>query len=101
MDITYLGTSAAEGFPAIFCNCSYCNEARRLGGKNVRTRSQALINQNLLIDFPADTYAHFLQNGIRGDAIEYLLFTHAHMDHFYSEDLFLREGCYAHDMIRW
>lgn len=99
MDITYLGTSAAEGFPAIFCNCSYCNEARRLGGKNVRTRSQALINQNLLIDFPADTYAHFLQNGIRGDAIEYLLFTHAHMDHFYSKDLFLREGFYAHNMI--
>ena len=99
MNITYLGTAAAEGFPALFCNCKYCNEARRLGGKNIRTRSQALINQNLLIDFPADTYMHFLQNGIKGDAIEYLLITHAHADHFYPEDLFIRHGCYAHDML--
>ena len=51
MRLTYLGTAAAEGFPAIFCNCEYCNEARRLGGKNIRTRSQALVNDDLLIDF--------------------------------------------------
>ena len=99
MNITFLGTAAAEGFPALFCNCAYCNEARRLGGKNVRTRSQALINSNLLIDFPADTYTHLLQNGIRGDAIEYLIFTHAHEDHFYPDDLFLRFSPYAHDML--
>jgi phosphoribosyl 1,2-cyclic phosphate phosphodiesterase len=98
MRVTYLGTAAAEGFPALFCNCEYCNEARRLGGKNVRTRSQTLVNDDLLIDFPADTYAHFLQNGIKGDRIEYLLITHAHSDHFYPEDLFMRSGAFAHDM---
>lgn len=98
MRLTYLGTAAAEGFPALFCNCKYCCEARALGGKNVRTRSQALINSDLLIDFPADTYAHFLQNGIRGDGIAYLLITHAHSDHFYIKDLFMRAGAYAHDM---
>ena len=98
MNITYLGTAAAEGFPALFCRCEYCMEARRLGGKNIRTRSQALINKDLLIDFPADTYAHFLSNGIRGDEIGYLLITHAHADHFYASDLFIRAGAYAHDM---
>ena len=98
MNITYLGTAAAEGFPALFCNCEYCNEARRLGGKNIRTRSQALINEDLLIDFPADTYAHFLSNGIEGDGIAYLLMTHAHSDHFYPNDLFLRSGAFAHGM---
>lgn len=98
MTITYLGTAAAEGFPALFCNCAYCMEARRLGGKNIRTRSQALINNDLLIDFPADSYTHFLQNGIEGDKIQYLLITHAHSDHFYAEDLFLRYGAFAHDM---
>ena len=98
MKITYFGTAAAEGFPALFCNCEYCNEARRLGGKNIRTRSQTLINDNLLLDFPADTYSHFLQNGVKGDKIEYLLITHAHSDHFYLDDLFMRNGFFAHNM---
>ncbi len=98
MKLKYLGTAAAEGFPALFCNCKYCNEARELGGKNIRTRSQSLINDDLLIDFPADTYHHFLTHGIEGDKIKYLLITHAHSDHLYSRDLFRHYGCYAHDM---
>lgn len=98
MKIRYLGTAAAEGFPALFCNCEYCNEARNLGGKNIRTRSQTLINDDLLIDFPADTYSHFLQNGVKGDKIEYLLITHAHQDHFFSGDLFIRSEPFSHNM---
>ena len=98
MKLKYLGTAAAEGFPAVFCNCKYCNEARALGGKNIRTRSQSLINNDLLIDFPPDTYHHFLTQGIKGDEIKYLLITHAHSDHLYVRDLHRRYGCYAHDM---
>lgn len=98
MKLTYLGTAAAEGFPALFCNCKYCTEARRLGGKNIRTRSQALVNDDLLIDFPADSYHHFLENGIEGDRIRHLLITHAHSDHLYPKDLHLRGGAFAHDM---
>lgn len=98
MKLTFLGTAAAEGMPAVFCNCTYCNEARRLGGKNIRTRSQALINEDLLIDLPADTYSHFLQNGIRGDRIKNLLITHSHSDHFYPAELEMRKAPYAHDM---
>lgn len=98
MKLTYLGTAAAEGFPALFCHCRHCEEARRLGGKSIRTRSQALVNDELLIDLPADTYQHFLQNGIHGDAIRYLLVTHGHQDHFYREELNLRSGAFAHDM---
>ena len=98
MKLTYLGTAAAEGFPALFCNCKYCNDARRLGGKNIRTRSQTLINDDMLIDFPADSYAHFLKNGIEGDTIKYLLITHSHSDHFYPSDLFMRHTYFAHNM---
>lgn len=99
MKLTYLGTAAAEGFPGVFCNCEYCKEARRLGGKNIRTRSQAIINDDLLIDLPADTYSHFLNNGIEGDKIKYLLITHSHSDHLYEKELELRHGAYfAHDM---
>ncbi len=98
MKITYLGTAAAEGFPAVFCNCEHCREARRLGGKNIRTRSQALINDDLLIDLPADTYSHFLNNNIEGDKIKYLLVTHSHSDHFYEKELEMRHGFFAHNM---
>lgn len=98
MRITYLGTAAAEGFPALFCRCEYCLEARRLGGKNIRTRSQSLINRDLLIDFPQDSYMHFLNNGIEADKIKYLLVTHGHRDHFYFDDLDCRHGAFAHNM---
>ncbi len=98
MKIKYLGTAAAEGFPALFCNCEFCKKARELGGKNIRTRSQALIDDTLLLDFPADTYHHFLTNGIEGDKIKYLLITHSHSDHFYVNDTYIRGGAYAHDM---
>ena len=99
MKLTYLGTAAAEGFPAVFCNCKFCQEARKSGDKrNIRTRSQALINDDLLIDFPADTYMHFLNNNIEGDKIKYLFITHSHQDHLYTEDFNMRFGCYAHDM---
>ncbi len=98
MKITFLGTAAAEGFPAVFCNCQYCQEARKKGGKNIRTRSQTLIGEDLLIDLPADTYLHFLQNGIRGDKIRYLLITHSHSDHFYPAELEMHGSCYAHQM---
>ena len=98
MKITYLGTAAAEGFPAVFCNCQYCREAKRLGGKNIRTRSQAIINDDLLIDLPADTYSHFLNNKIDGDKIKYLLITHSHSDHFYERELTMRQNPFSHNM---
>ncbi|MBO5904466.1 MAG: hypothetical protein J6Q64_03720 [Clostridia bacterium] len=98
MKITFLGTAAAEAMPATFCNCKYCTEARRLGGKNIRTRSQTLIDDSLLIDLPADTYFHFIANGIEGDKISDLLITHSHGDHCYPTELFLRTPPYAHNM---
>ena len=98
MKLQFLGTAAAEGFPAVFCNCKFCQEAKALGGKNIRTRSQAIINDDLLLDFPADTYHHFLQNNIDGDKIKYLFVTHSHADHLYVDDLAMRKSAYSHDM---
>lgn len=83
MKITFLGTAAAEGMPALFCNCKYCKEARKRGGKNIRTRSQSLINDDLLIDFTADSYMHSIKSNIDLSKIDTLLVTHSHEDHFY------------------
>lgn len=90
MKIQYLGTAAAEGWPGLFCNCEYCKKAKQLGGKNIRTRSQAIIDDTLLMDFPPDSYAHMLQYGVDLPSIHSLLITHTHQDHFYPEDLGLR-----------
>ena len=98
MRLKFLGTAAAECFPAIFCNCKFCQQARKLGGKNVRSRSQTLINDDMLIDFPPDTFYHFTQNNIEGDLIKYILLTHNHRDHLYVDDFFSRHGCYAHNL---
>ena len=99
MLLTYLGTAAAEGIPAVFCNCPVCQEASRLGGRNIRTRSQALINRDLLIDLPPDTFLHKLQNKLDLSAVRYLFVTHWHMDHFYPQELTVRGSYYSHQMV--
>lgn len=96
MKIKYLGTAAAEGVPAIFCECENCRKSRVLGGKNVRTRSQALIDNTLLIDFPADTYAHFLKENFPLNKIKSCIITHSHMDHLYTDDISMRKNGFAH-----
>lgn len=55
MKIKYLGTAAAEGIPAIFCHCEICKHAREHGGKNIRTRAQALIDDKIMLDLGPDT----------------------------------------------
>ncbi len=93
MRVEYLGTGAAEGIPALFCNCAYCTEARRRG--EIRTRSQVLLDGELSIDFPPDAFSHAARAGIDFSAVRYLLVTHAHMDHFYAQDFILRGYKYA------
>lgn len=95
MRITYYGTGASESWPAPFCRCGACRKARLLGGKDIRTRSQALIDHDLLIDFPPDTNDHVLRYGLDLDPVTDLLITHSHPDHFYAPDVCLRAAPYA------
>ena len=85
MKLKFLGTAAAEAAPALFCDCDYCEKARKAGGKNIRTRSQSVINDELLIDFPADTYLHVLHQGLPLHKIYHCIITHSHQDHFYMD----------------
>lgn len=98
MRIQYLGTAAAEGFPGVFCNCEYCRIARSDLNKELRTRSQALIDNDLLIDFGPDTYWHSLRFGLDLSAVKYVLVTHSHTDHFYAQELVNRGGNFAKQM---
>lgn len=87
MIIKYLGTGAAEGIPAVFCHCEVCQHARVNKGRNIRTRSQALIDGKLLIDFGPDTFLHSLKYDISLADIQVCFITHSHDDHLYLEDL--------------
>ena len=87
MYITYLGTAAAEGAPAIFCNCEHCRYARTVGGKEIRMRSGALIDGKLKLDFGPDAYAQSLRFNISYVPVNHVLITHSHFDHFTVNDL--------------
>lgn len=87
MNIHFLGTSASEGWPSLFCRCASCLKARELGGRNIRSRTSVLIDGVVKIDFPPDTFYHVVRDNIDLGAVKHLLFTHSHRDHFYPADL--------------
>ena len=95
MKIKFLGTAASEGIPALFCMCDICKNARKTGGREIRTRCQALVNDELLIDFGPDTYLHLLRDNIDISGLGRCLVTHAHSDHLYADDIETRAQGFA------
>lgn len=95
MKIQYLGTAAAEGWPAPFCHCPRCEGARKLKGRNYRSRPQVLVNDDLLMDFGPDTFYHSLVYDLDLNKVKTVLLTHSHSDHFHPLDLILRVPPYA------
>lgn len=91
MKIQYLGTGAAEGIPAVFCECRVCKNARYMQGKEIRSRTQALIDDSLLLDFGPDTYWHSIKYGIELSKIDHVLITHSHGDHLFYHDIMCRK----------
>lgn len=99
MYIQYLGTAAAEGIPALFCQCPVCRHAREAGGKEMRTRTGAIIDGKLKIDFGPDSFVHMQRYGLNYLALDGLLITHTHSDHLTAAELEFRipHGCYLPD----
>jgi phosphoribosyl 1,2-cyclic phosphate phosphodiesterase len=90
MRLTYLGTGASEGFPALFCKCEACQRAQRAGGKNIKRRSCAMIEERVLIDLSPDLYMQKLAFNLDLSRVESLIVTHSHEDHFDVFSLMLR-----------
>ncbi len=95
MEITFLGTSAANAFPEAFCRCPNCEQARALGGPSLRKRSAALVNDDLLIDLGPDIMAASALHGRPLTRVRYCLQTHAHADHLDSSHLLSRSPAYG------
>lgn len=81
MQLTFLGTSAANAFPEAFCSCKNCQQARLLGGPSLRKRSAALVNDDLLIDLGPDIMSAAQLHSRPLTGVRYCLQTHAHADH--------------------
>ena len=96
MKVQYWGTAATEGIPSVFCSCEVCAQARQRGGRFIRLRSQALIDDSLLIDFGPDTYINALRYGYNLGNLENVIITHVHSDHFTPTEIARRRKDFAH-----
>ena len=95
MKIKYLGTGACEGIPSLYCNCFVCKNARQKKGKELRTRSGFVLDDKIVIDFSPDSYTNMVKHDVDFGAIEHILISHTHEDHYCSMDLaqrYIREG---------
>jgi phosphoribosyl 1,2-cyclic phosphate phosphodiesterase len=95
MKLQFLGTAAAEGFPSLYCMCEACKEAMSKGGRNIRSRCQALLDDTILLDFGPDTYYHMIMYKVPLESIHHILITHNHEDHLQTDDLYYRREGYA------
>jgi phosphoribosyl 1,2-cyclic phosphate phosphodiesterase len=87
MEITLLGTGSAEGWPGLFCKCKVCRTSRKLRGKNIRSRTSALLDGVVKIDLPPDTFHHVATQNLDLTALDFLVFTHSHDDHLAASEL--------------
>lgn len=95
MKLHYLGTAAAEAVPALFCKCEFCQYARKVGGKELRTRSGALLDGRIKIDFGPDSYYHAIRDHLNYADLQTLLITHSHADHLLPSDIHCRRPGFA------
>lgn len=81
MEIRLLGTGGADGIPALYGSDPISRYARQHGGKDVRTRAAALIDNSLKIDLGPDTNMQVLRAGLDPREWTALIFTHSDDDH--------------------
>jgi phosphoribosyl 1,2-cyclic phosphate phosphodiesterase len=95
MDLVICGSGAAEAFPALFCTCGCCMEARKRGGKNIRSRSAYALGDEIRIDWGPDSNLHAQKHNLLYEKLRYLLITHSHWDHWVPEELYWRKDGFS------
>ncbi len=90
MKLTFLGTGAGEGYPGYWCECPHCTYARKHRGKNLRTNSSMVIDEELLIDMGPSCFDNAARFGVNLSKIKTLLVTHPHEDHLQPQHLYWR-----------
>lgn len=89
------GTGAAEAIPALYCSCKVCEEARKLLGREVRSRHMSAIDDDIQLDIGPDLFYHIQVHGFEPRTIKHLIITHSHSDHFDPDHLSKRVSPFA------
>ncbi len=87
MEVLLLGTAAAEAWPCPWCACPACAGARRHGGRDIRTRAGALLDDAVKVDYGPDTVMQMQRAGRDLTRLTTLVYTHADDDHFTPTEL--------------
>lgn len=95
MFLKVLGSAAAEGWPATFCACPVCREARRRGGKDIRRRTTYQLGETVHIDWGPDSYASMIALDMDYAPLRHLFVTHSHEDHWSPHELAWRQPGFA------
>jgi phosphoribosyl 1,2-cyclic phosphate phosphodiesterase len=90
MLLRVLGSAAAEGWPAPFCVCEACQEARRRGGKDLRRRTSYQLGDQVHVDWGPDSYHSMIALSLDYSPLRHLLITHSHQDHWCPQELYWR-----------
>lgn len=87
MNLKLLGTGAADGIPAYCSNSEASKWAREHGGKDVRTRAAALLDDEIKLDFGPDTLTQIREQNVDCSLWSAVVFTHSDEDHLAVSEL--------------
>ena len=90
-----LGSAAAEGVPALFCDCRVCREAIARGGREVRGRTSYNFGGDVQIDFGPDSLQAWQRHPDVLRRMRHVLVTHAHEDHLQPTDFIYKYPGFA------
>lgn len=93
--IVVLGSAAAEGIPAIFCNCDTCKAAWRNGGKDFRLRTSYQLGEFVRVDFGPDAMVQEMRYQLHSERLRHIIVTHSHEDHFDTTLFNYRKSCFS------
>ena len=80
--VVFLGTGAADIQRPKNDKCAHCTYVREHNGRNARRYSSVFVSPGVLIDYSTTGREGLQAAGIAPSAIDYLLITHSHGDHF-------------------
>ena len=87
MELLLQGSGSADGIPAMFADSRVSRYARHFGGKDVRSRSAALIDGHLKLDLGPDSFSQAIRDKIEPREWSGIFFTHSHDDHYAYQEL--------------
>lgn len=87
MKITVMGSAGETTVPAIFSQKYGHQRALELGDKDIRSRSALMVDSQLKIDFPADTFHQVVTQGLELQQLKYVFITRSSYPNFAVEEM--------------